>query len=59
MINDDNEASPLIWDSFRDPLPLKPRILVKKSVVLVKRRTGFTITLFSLFFQGFLSIGWF
>ena len=31
----------------------------KKSVVLVKRKNGFTKTLCSLFFQGFLSRGWF
>ena len=32
----------------------KPRILVKQSVALVKRENGFTKTLLSLFFQGFL-----
>ena len=31
----------------------------KKSVVLVQRENGFTKTLFSLFFQGFLPRGWF
>ena len=29
---------------IQEPLPLKPEILVKKSVVLVKRRNGFTKT---------------
>ena len=37
------------------PLPLRPRLLVKKLVVLVKREHGFAKTLLSLFFQGFLS----
>ena len=47
------------WKSFFEPLPLKPIILVKKSVVLVKRENGFTKMLFYLVFQGFLSRGWF
>ena len=38
---------------IQEPLPLKPRIRVNKSVVLVKREDGFTKTLFSLFFQVF------
>ena len=42
---------------IQEPLPLRPRIFVKKSVVLVKRENGFTKTLLSLFFQGFLSRG--
>ena len=29
---------------IEEPLPLKPRILVKRSVVLVKRKNGFTKT---------------
>ena len=47
-----------IWSEvIQEPLPLRPRILVKKSVVLVKRENGFTKTLQSLFLQGFLSKG--
>ena len=30
---------------IQEPLPLKPGILVKKSVVLVKRKNGFTKTI--------------
>ena len=35
----------LIWEVIQEPLPLKPGILVKKSVVLVKRKNGFTKTI--------------
>ena len=33
---------PHISEVIKEPLPLKPRIVVKKSVVLVKRKNGFT-----------------
>ena len=41
--------SPIVLASFlseviQEPLPLRPRILVKKSLVLVKRKNGFTKT---------------
>ena len=42
---------------IQEPLPLRPRMLVNNSVVLVKRENGCTKKLFSLFFQGFLSKG--
>ena len=49
-----------IFGSHLGTLALKTRdFSKKKSVVLVKRKNGFTKTLFSLFFQGFLSRGWF
>ena len=37
--------SALNQKSFRNPLPLKPGILVNKSVVLVKRKNGFSKTI--------------
>ena len=40
-------------------LALKTENFGKKTVVLVERKNGFTKTLFSLFFQGFLPRGWF
>ena len=44
-----------LLDVIQEPLPLRPRILVEKSVALVKHENGFTRPLFSLFFKGFLS----
>ena len=52
------DKQPSFGSHLRTPA-LKTKSLVKKSVVLVKRKNGFTKTLFSLFFQGFLSRGWF
>ena len=38
------KAALLKSEVIQEPLPLKPGILVKKSVILVKRKNGFTKT---------------